>query len=105
MFALAADGKTNRKGMPNPLRLAVIANAHFDTVRLPFPPAALQRLGLALGAPARPAARLRRRLHARRGRAGDRMKRRLFFALLVLALLVLAGAGALMGAGRRLATL
>ena len=25
MFALAADGKTNRKGMPSPLRLAVIA--------------------------------------------------------------------------------
>ena len=51
MFALAADGKTNRKGMPNPVRLAVIANAHFDTVRLPFPPAWLQRVGLALGAP------------------------------------------------------
>jgi quercetin dioxygenase-like cupin family protein len=51
MFALAADGKTNRKGMPNPLRLAVIAQAHFDTVRLPFPPVLLQRLGLALGAP------------------------------------------------------
>ena len=51
MFSLAADGKTNRKGMPNPLRLAVIANAHFDTVRLPFPPAALQKLGLVLGAP------------------------------------------------------
>jgi mannose-6-phosphate isomerase-like protein (cupin superfamily) len=51
MFALAADGKTNRKGMPNPLRLAVIANAHFDTVRLPFPPAWMQRVGLALGAP------------------------------------------------------
>jgi mannose-6-phosphate isomerase-like protein (cupin superfamily) len=51
MFALAADGKTNRKGMPNPLRLAVIANAHFDTVRLPFPPAIVQRIGLALGAP------------------------------------------------------
>ena len=51
MFALAADGKTNRKGMPNPLRLAVIANAHFDTVRLPFPPVWLQRVGLALGAP------------------------------------------------------
>jgi len=51
MFALAADGKTNRKGMPNPLRLAVIANAHFDTVQLPFPPAMLQRIGLALGAP------------------------------------------------------
>jgi quercetin dioxygenase-like cupin family protein len=52
MFALAEDGKTNRKGMPNPLRLAVIANAHFDTVRLPFPPAIVQRIGLALGAPA-----------------------------------------------------
>jgi hypothetical protein len=51
MFSLAADGKTNRKGVPNLLRLAVIANAHFDTVRLPFPPAILQRIGLALGAP------------------------------------------------------
>ena len=27
MFALAADGKTNRKGMPNPLRLAVIVGS------------------------------------------------------------------------------
>jgi quercetin dioxygenase-like cupin family protein len=51
MFALAADGKVNRKGMPNPLRLAVIANAHFDTVRLPFPPAVVQKLGLVLGSP------------------------------------------------------
>jgi hypothetical protein len=51
MFTLAAEGKTNRKGLPNPLRLAVIGRAHFDTVRLPFPPAALQRAGLALGAP------------------------------------------------------
>jgi quercetin dioxygenase-like cupin family protein len=51
MFTLAAEGKTNRKGMPSPLRLAVIAKAHFDTVRLPFPPAALQRAALALAAP------------------------------------------------------
>jgi len=51
MFGLANDGKTNAKGMPNPLRLAVIAKAHFDTVRLPFPPAWLQRSGLAVGAP------------------------------------------------------
>jgi quercetin dioxygenase-like cupin family protein len=51
MFALAADGKTGRKGLPNPLRLAVIARAHFDTVRLPFPPAWMQKAGLALGAP------------------------------------------------------
>ena len=51
VFGLASDDKTNRKGMPNPLRLAVITNAHFDTVRLPFPPAAVQRLALAMGAP------------------------------------------------------
>jgi mannose-6-phosphate isomerase-like protein (cupin superfamily) len=51
MFGLAAEGKVNRKGMPNPLRLAVIANHHFDDVRLPFPPAWMQRAGLALGAP------------------------------------------------------
>lgn len=51
MFSLAADGLTNRKGMPSPLRLAVIANAHFDVVRLPLVPQALQRLALALGAP------------------------------------------------------
>jgi quercetin dioxygenase-like cupin family protein len=51
MFSLAADGKVNRKGMPNPLRLAVIARHHFGDVRLPFPPSWIQRLGLALGAP------------------------------------------------------
>jgi quercetin dioxygenase-like cupin family protein len=51
MFTLAGDGKTNRKGMPNPLRLAVIARHHFDDVRLPFPPVWMQRMGLALGAP------------------------------------------------------
>jgi quercetin dioxygenase-like cupin family protein len=51
MFSLAEDGKVNRKGMPNPLRLAVVAKHHFGDVQLPFPPAWLQRLGLALGAP------------------------------------------------------
>ena len=51
MFALAADGKTNKRGMPNPLRLAVIANAHLDTVVLPFPPVWIQKAALALGAP------------------------------------------------------
>ena len=51
MFALADDGKTNRKGLPSPFRLAPIANAHFDTVRLPRVPAALQKAALALGAP------------------------------------------------------
>ena len=51
MFALASDGKTNKKGMPNPLRLAVIANAHLDTVVLPFPPVWMQKAALAVGAP------------------------------------------------------
>jgi quercetin dioxygenase-like cupin family protein len=51
MFSLAEDGKVSKKGMPNPLRLAVIARHHFDDVRLPFPPAWIQRLGLAFGAP------------------------------------------------------
>jgi quercetin dioxygenase-like cupin family protein len=50
MFALAADGKTNSKGMPNPLRLAVIANAHFDDVRLPHVPAFAQKAALVTGA-------------------------------------------------------
>src|SRR5207247_104822 len=51
MFSLAADGKTNGKGMPNPFRLAVIAKAHFDTVRLPRVPAGIQCVALAVGAP------------------------------------------------------
>ena len=61
MFALAADGKTNRKGMPNPFRLAVIAKHHFDVARLPVVPHVLQRAALVPGALARP----RRWLHAR----------------------------------------
>ena len=51
MFSLAQEGRTNKKGMPNPFQLSVIANAHFDDVRLPFPPQWLQKLGLAMGAP------------------------------------------------------
>ncbi|HEU5476291.1 MAG TPA: cupin domain-containing protein [Gaiellaceae bacterium] len=51
MFTLAAEGKTGRRGLPGPFRLAVIAREHFDTVRLPFPPAPLQRAALAVGAP------------------------------------------------------
>jgi mannose-6-phosphate isomerase-like protein (cupin superfamily) len=50
MFTLAREGKTNHKGLPNPLQLAVIARSHFETVRLPFPPAFLQRAALAVGA-------------------------------------------------------
>jgi quercetin dioxygenase-like cupin family protein len=50
MFGLAADGKTNKKGMPGPLRLAVIANHHFDVVRLPVIPHVVQKLALVPGA-------------------------------------------------------
>jgi mannose-6-phosphate isomerase-like protein (cupin superfamily) len=49
MYGLAADGKTNRWGMPNPFRLAVIADAHFDIVRVPVVPAWLQRAALTVG--------------------------------------------------------
>ena len=51
MFSLAEDGKVNRKGMPNPLRLAVIANHHIDDVQLPIVPRWMQKSALALGAP------------------------------------------------------
>ena len=51
MFGLAADGKTSTKGMPNPLRLAVIANHHLDDVQLPVVPRWLQKAALSLGAP------------------------------------------------------
>ena len=51
MFGLAADGKTNEKGMPNPLRLAVIANHHFADVQLPVVPRWMQKAALAMGAP------------------------------------------------------
>lgn len=51
MFTLAAEGKTGTHGLPGPFRLAVIAREHFDTVRLPFLPAPLQRAALAVGAP------------------------------------------------------
>jgi hypothetical protein len=51
MFGLAADGKTNRKGLPNPLRMAVIAKAYRDVIRLPFPPPWMQDAGLLFGVP------------------------------------------------------
>jgi mannose-6-phosphate isomerase-like protein (cupin superfamily) len=50
MFALAADGKLSQRGMPNPLRLAVIANGSFDDSRAPYIPAWMQKVGLAAGA-------------------------------------------------------
>ncbi len=51
LFHLAAAGKTNARGLPSPLRLAVIAEAYSDTVRAARPSPRLQRLVLALAAP------------------------------------------------------
>lgn len=51
LAALASDGHTNAAGVPSPLQLAVIAHAHFDTARLAFPPAPIQRVLLSLAAP------------------------------------------------------
>jgi quercetin dioxygenase-like cupin family protein len=45
MFTLAAEGRTNRKGMPNPVRMAAIARAHRDVIRLAGVPAWLQDIG------------------------------------------------------------
>jgi quercetin dioxygenase-like cupin family protein len=42
-FGLARDGKTNRKGLPNPLRLAVLMDAYQDELRLAKPPVAIQK--------------------------------------------------------------
>jgi hypothetical protein len=57
MFGLAADGKVNRKGMPNPLQMMVLARAYRRTVA-PTPPlswfvgplsAVLAPIGIRLG--------------------------------------------------------
>lgn len=50
LFSLAAAGRSNSRGVPSPLRLAVVAEAHFDTLRLPRIPVAAQWLGLAVSA-------------------------------------------------------
>jgi quercetin dioxygenase-like cupin family protein len=45
--ALAEEGKTNRKGMPKPLHLALFVRRFEREVRAPFPPAPLVRLLMA----------------------------------------------------------
>ncbi len=52
MFALARDGKTNRRGVPHPLRLAAIADHHHRDVQLPVVPSVVQRVAARLGATA-----------------------------------------------------
>ena len=44
LFGLASDGKTDRKGMPNPLQVAVMLQGYRDELRLARPSPAIQRL-------------------------------------------------------------
>jgi quercetin dioxygenase-like cupin family protein len=43
-FGLAKDGRTNDKGLPNPLSTAVILREYDDEIRLARPPAVVQRV-------------------------------------------------------------
>ena len=51
LFGLARDGKTNAKGMPNLLQLALIAREFDDVVQFTTPPRWVQRLLFGLLAP------------------------------------------------------
>jgi hypothetical protein len=50
-FRLAREGKTNEKGLPGPLQLAVVASEYRDEFRTTSPPQALQGIVLAVLAP------------------------------------------------------
>jgi len=51
MFGLAQDGKTDAKGMPNPLQLALFVKEFDDVIRFKRPPRFLQLLLFGLLAP------------------------------------------------------
>ncbi len=51
LFGLAAEGKTNKKGVPNPLQLAVISQEFADVVQFISPPPAVQKVLFAVLAP------------------------------------------------------
>jgi quercetin dioxygenase-like cupin family protein len=65
---LAQEGRTNRKGMPKPLDLALFVEEFKDEVKAPFPPAPVVR---ALMAPLRALARRRDRRRSRRQGSGS----------------------------------
>ncbi len=44
IYGLAVDGKTNRRGLPNPLQLAVFAREYFDVNHVARPPLPVQRI-------------------------------------------------------------
>jgi quercetin dioxygenase-like cupin family protein len=51
LFCLAQDGKTNKKGVPNPLQMAVIAKEFADIVVFLNPPPWIQRILFGILAP------------------------------------------------------
>ena len=51
IFGLASEGKTNEKGVPNPLQAALIARKYADVFRLASPPWPVQRVLFAILAP------------------------------------------------------
>jgi mannose-6-phosphate isomerase-like protein (cupin superfamily) len=54
MFGLANAGRTNAKGMPNPLQMALVGQEFSDVLRLTKPPAVVQKVAFSvLGAVAR----------------------------------------------------
>ena len=105
MFALAEDGKTNRKGMPNPLRLAVIARR--TSTRCGFrilPRGSSGRVSCSAAPLGRPS--VTAHVHARGQHTGHPcglMKRHFYFTLLVLALILLALPGFAAKAAKRAA--
>lgn len=48
IYGLAKDGKTNAKGIPSVLQLAVTASAYFDTNYVAAPPLAVQKIAFAV---------------------------------------------------------
>jgi hypothetical protein len=51
LFCLAREGKTNQKGLPNPLQMAVIAKEFVDVLQMMSPPPWIQRLLFGILAP------------------------------------------------------
>lgn len=51
LFGLGKEGKTNKKGVPNPLQMAVIAQEFADVVQFLNPPPAVQRVLFGILAP------------------------------------------------------
>ena len=76
-IALAEEGKTNRKGMPKPVHLALFVREYEREVRAPFPPAGRRQGADGAAGRLRPRPRPRRALRSRRARAQARPRHRL----------------------------